>query len=201
MVSAQTVLEFWNNHISAFETISTSLSKRFSDLEREIGKIDASMGGFGDEFRAILSRFNEEYGHLHDAANRAKLTALATQLPDCAEIFEAPRIRFSKFAEYRKSTKTPPGFKDQGDGDFYVWVDSLFGFLTCKERGVTFTNAIMVTDDKKSDWSKGGVAHPLLVAELKACVDVPFACWGVEHLVSAVQSEVNGDIATAELEG
>ena len=198
VVSAQTVLEFWNNHISAFETISVALSKRFSDLTREIDKIDGSMGLFKDEFKALVSKFDEEFGHLHDAANRAKLTALATQLPDCAEVFEVPRVRFSKFAEYRKATKTPPGFKDSGDGDFYVWTDSLFGFLMYKRRDIDFSCAIMVTDDKKSDWSKGGVAHPLLAAEVKACVDVPFACWSVERLVSEVQFEVNGDIALSD---
>jgi PIN like domain len=192
MVSAQTVLEFWNSHISAFETISASLTKRIADLEREIEKIDGSMGIFRDEFKGLVARFNEEYGHLHDANSRAKLTALATQLPECAEVFEAPRIRFALYAAYRKATKTPPGFKDTGDGDFFVWVDNLFGLLTVKSRGAAFRSAVMVTDDKKSDWSKGGVAHPLLVAEVRSCVDVPFACWGVERLVAAVQSEVNG---------
>lgn len=192
MVSAQTVLEFWNNHISAFETISASLTKRFGDLEREIEKVDASMGGFREEFKGLAARFSEEYGHLHDASGRAKLTALATQLPECAEVFEAPRMRFSQYAAYRKATKTPPGFKDSGDGDFFVWVDSLFGLVSLKRRGVEFQSAIMVTDDKKSDWSKGGVAHPLLSAEVRSCVDVPFACWGVDRLVAAVQAEING---------
>ena len=192
MVSAQTILEFWNNHISAFETISASLSKRFGELEREIDKIDASMGVFREEFRSLIARFSEEYGHLHDASSRARLTALATQLPECGEIFEAPRMRFAQYAAYRIATKTPPGFKDAGDGDFFVWVDTLFGLVSLKERGLTFQSAIMVTDDKKSDWSKGGVAHPFLSAEVRSCVDVPFACWGVERLVAAVQGEVNG---------
>lgn len=192
IVSAQTILEFWNNHLSAFETISAALTKRFGELEREIEKIDPSMGAFREEFKALVSRFSEEYGHLHDPNVRGRLSALATQLPECAEVFEAPRLRFSNYAQYRKATKTPPGFKDAGDGDFFVWVDCLLGLVTLGKRGVNMGCAILVTDDKKSDWSKGGVAHPLLSAEVKDCVGVPFVCWGVERLVSAVKAEVNG---------
>jgi hypothetical protein len=45
---------------------------------------------------------------------------------------------------------------------------------------------VLVTDDRKIDWSRSGMAHPILVDEVKALVGVPFEIWNLEKLADEI---------------
>lgn len=190
IVSAQSLQEFWNNHIFSVETIASALERKFTELEREVEKVDDGFGDFSSQFKALISRFKDDYGHLHDRRVRKKLIDLVERLAGVASVYEVPRSRFYAYAAIRQSLKTPPGFKDSGDGDYFVWVDFLFGLASLKEDGHAIERAIMVTDDKKSDWSKGGVPHPVLSAEVEACIGVPFETWSLDKFAQLVQRQI-----------
>jgi hypothetical protein len=91
-----------------------------------------------------------------------------------ASVTYAHRALFQNICVLRKKTKTPPGFKDDGDGDFYIWVDLLTGLLEARVKGEKYERVVLVSLDKKVDWSRAGIAHPILVAEIRALLDVPF---------------------------
>ena len=87
----------------------------------------------------------------------------------------------------RKRTRTPPGFKDDGDGDFFIWADFLTGLQLAQAKGSKFVRAILVTRDQKVDWSRAGIAHPILVAEMKALLGISFEIWSDERLNSEIE--------------
>lgn len=89
-------------------------------------------------------------------------------------------------ATHRKRTKTPPGFKDDGDGDFFIWVDLLTGLQLARASSRQFSRAVLVSGDRKLDWSRNGIAHPILVAEVRALLNVPFEIWPTQKLADAV---------------
>lgn len=89
-------------------------------------------------------------------------------------------------AENRKKTKTPPGFLDSKDGDFFIWLDMLEGLIVAQDRNIPFTQVALVTTDKKTDWSRGGIAHPILCAEVRTLIGVPFETWDIGKLMREV---------------
>ena len=97
-----------------------------------------------------------------------------------------PRTRFFEMANNRKRTKTPPGFKDSNDGDFFVWIEFLYGLLKAKDSGGKFNHAILLTDDTKKDWSYKNEAHPILAAEVQSLVGVPFDVWTTDQLCAEI---------------
>ena len=104
-----------------------------------------------------------------------------------AKVPYTPRLPFAELAKIRKATKTPPGFKDTGDGDFFVWLDLLFGLMQAIEDGAVFSHVILVTNDTKVDWSKNNATpHPILSAEIGAAVGSTFEVMKVEALERAV---------------
>ncbi len=101
-----------------------------------------------------------------------------------------PRTPFFQIARARNDTMTPPGFKDSGHGDFYLWADFLLGLLMAASNNERFTKAVLLTMDEKPDWSRGGLAHPILVAEVEALVGVPFEAWNLQRFASYVATAV-----------
>lgn len=191
IISSQSLLEFWNNHISAVETVAGAVEKRFFDLRREVDKIDLEFGDFSARFKGLIDEFKKDFGHVHDRAQRRNLVELFTRLAAVARVYEVPRSRFYSYAAIRQGTKTPPGFKDSGDGDFFVWLDFLCGLACSKVDDNSLSSAIMVTDDRKSDWSKGGVPHPVLAAEVKAFVGMTFETWPLDRLAREVKIAIS----------
>lgn len=191
VVSAQTLQEFWNNHIFAIETVAAGVSKRFAELEKEIKKVDPTWSNFESEISEVLSRLKQEYGHLHEPKTRARLSDFAEQLAKRAVMAEVPRSRFYAFAEQRKKLKTPPGFEDCGHGDFYIWLDFLYAIRSAQDFGGS--SAIMVTDDTKRDWSKGAVPHPVLAAEMESYTGLGFETWTLDTLWKKIELAVSGE--------
>ena len=48
-----------------------------------------------------------------------------------------------------------------------------------------FTHAVLLTFDKKKDWSKGKVSHSILAAEIQTLVGVSIEFWDLDQFVKA----------------
>lgn len=197
VVSAQTVQEFWNNHLFSIETVAAGIQKKFEELGREVQKIDRSWDSFLPEIQSLVGRLKEEFGHLHDHKLRTQLARSAELLFEQAKISEVPRSRFHSYGVQRKLLKTPPGFEDTGHGDFFVWLDFLFSIKRHRVSLCADSIAVIVTDDKKKDWSKGAVPHPVLSAEMSAYTGIQFETWSLEKLARKVEEEIAGLAADA----
>ena len=186
VLPGQAIQEFWNNQLSAAESIASGISKKFDALKAEIEKVDATFGDFSTKFKGLLEEFRESFGYAYDGGTVRRTTSLFEVLESKAVISYVSRERFAAMAEHRHKTKTPPGFKDPGDGDFFIWLDLLKALLLSKMQGVHFDRVLLVTNDKKVDWSREGIPHPILSAELHALVGVPLETWTLERLVREV---------------
>ncbi|MFX4008366.1 hypothetical protein ACJBXM_11095, partial [Streptococcus suis] len=58
--------------------------------------------------------------------------------------------------------------------------------LIAKNNGIIYNQVLLITNDVKLDWSREGVAHPLLSAEVMALVGVTFETWDVAKLAQKV---------------
>lgn len=179
ILPGQVVQEFWNNTISVVDTVAKSLKKRFDDLQRDIARTGMH-DDFEQRFRDLLSEYEEHYGFIYDPRTVEKFAEFFEMLESKARVAYVPRSRFERLVSMRSSTKTPPGFKDDGDGDFFVWADFLLGLLESRAAGAEFTGVVLITEDTKADWSSGGSAHPILVAEVAALLEVPLETWTLE---------------------
>jgi hypothetical protein len=186
ILPGQAVQEFWNNQLQAVDAIAAGLRKKFSDLRDDLQKIDPSFGDYASQFVELLDKFSAEYGHLYDEGTVRKTLSFLEMLRSRALLPYAPRTRFHDIAAHRKRTKTPPGFRDDGDGDFFIWVDFLTGLQASKAEQRAFAKAVLVSHDRKLDWSRSGIAHPILVAEVNALVDVPFEIWNIDKLAEEI---------------
>jgi hypothetical protein len=115
-----------------------------------------------------------------------KTLAVLEMLQKRALVPYAPRLRFREIAAQRKRTKTPPRFKDDGDGDFFIWVDFLNGLQQARAKSQEFDHVVLVSHDQKLDWSRAGIAHPILVAEVRSLFDVPFEIWTIQKLADEI---------------
>lgn len=190
VLPGQAVQEFWNNQLNAVQTIGDNLSSSFSKFEKEIEKIDDDFEDYAPKIRQLLDDFSAEHGHVYDPATVRKTLRLLSVLKEKALVPFAPRSLFREIANIRNSTKTPPGFRDAGDGDFYIWVDFLYGLKMAQSKGAKFSRAVLVTDDKKIDWSRKGSAHPILVAEAHAFLSVPFEIWSRGRLIKEIEDHI-----------
>lgn len=189
ILPGQAVQEFWNNQLAAVDTMAAGVKKKFEALKQDASKIDPNFGDYADTMGSLLDRFSSEYGYVYDAATLRTTIFVLELLKKKALLSYVPRTRFHDIALNRKRTKTPPGFKDDGDGDFFVWVEFLYGLLKAKGSGQEFHHAIILTHDQKIDWSRASVAHPILAAEVQALVGVPFDVWTIERFYQAISEE------------
>jgi hypothetical protein len=186
VLPGQVVQEFWNNHLSAIDTVPKSVLKALEPFEKAIEKIDLLDKGSAVTISDAVQQFKDDNDFLfHPDTIRRTIVFLETLLSKALVPF-APRSRLSSFAEPRKRSKTPPGFKDPGDGDFLVWSDLLFGLAKLQSDGVKFSSVILITNDGKIDWCRDGADHPILKAEAQAVLGLNFEIWTLEKLVKAI---------------
>lgn len=190
IVPGQVVQEYWNSRLSAIDTYADNVRNRYEALALEIDKLDLTYAPFHERFKQLISEFAAMYAFAFEPGTLARIASLLETLETKAAVPYVPRARFYEIAESRESTKTPPGFKDTGHGDFYVWADFLFGLITAQDGGQVFHKAVLVTGDEKIDWSRGGQTHPLLVAEVRALANVPFETWNLARLRTYVAGEL-----------
>jgi PIN like domain len=186
ILPGQAIQEFWNNQLQAVDSIATNVRKKFEAFQSELKKADPNFLQYAERIEAILEEFNTQHGHVYDEATVRKTVAVLELLQARASVPYASRTTFMDIAAYRKRTRTPPGFKDDGDGDFFIWADFLTGLQLARAKGASFARAILVTRDQKLDWSRAGIAHPILIAEVKALLGVSFEIWSDERLSSEV---------------
>ena len=186
VLPGQVIQEFWNNQLRAVETLSEKAKKSFDQFGAEVTEIDAEFGDFAEEFRELLGRFNGNFGYVFDKQLVKRTHSVLETIRGKAYVPFVSRTAFSEIALHRKRTKTPPGFKDEGDGDFYVWADMLCGLYKAKSEGREFSKVVFISLEKKSDWMREGVAHPILVSEVQALLGVPFEIWNLDKLAAAV---------------
>ncbi|MGJ3232691.1 MAG: PIN-like domain-containing protein [Oceanicaulis sp.] len=104
----------------------------------------------------------------------------------------APRNVFLEIASHRNATKTPPGFKDDGDGDFFVWVDLLYSIKVLSAE-YSFSSVLLVTNEKKKDWTRDGIIHPVMRAEVKALINKPIRLLGFPDFRAEIKKLVEAD--------
>ncbi|CAN7555021.1 PIN-like domain-containing protein [Neorhizobium tomejilense] len=186
VVPGQVIQEFWNNQLSATDTVYKALSKKYNDLSKDVVKY-SSAGILGIESVAeSLDAFKLGNEHMFEPELMSKTSSFLERLVQKAVVPFAPREPFTEIARGRKLARTPPGFKDDGDGDFLVWVDLLWGLCEAKASGASFDNVILLSHDAKLDWSRGKVAHPVLTAELRAVLGAHFEIWTLDKLSDAI---------------
>jgi hypothetical protein len=191
ILPGQSIQEFWNNNLNVADSIATGIGRKFDALKTEVEKVDSSFRDFADRFSALITEFRSSFGYAYDGATVRRTISLLEVLKEKALTCYVTRERFAELAAHRKKTKTPPGFKDDGDGDFFVWLDALDALLVARARKMPFDHVVLVTNDKKLDWSREGIAHPMLSAEVRALVGVPFETWDVAKLVQQVTAVSN----------
>lgn len=185
IVSAQAMQEVWNNYLNGIDTIAEDLRKKINSLDDVVSSLDDSFKDYRERFKELLDEFKGEFGHLHTEGMRERVRGLIEVLKSRAMYSEVPRTLFEPYYSVRKITKTPPGFKDGGAGDYYIWLDFLYGLKAAKNQGNAFSRAILVSDDRKKDWVKGSAPHPTLSAECMQYVGVPLEVWSLRQLVRA----------------
>ncbi|WP_170432150.1 PIN-like domain-containing protein [Ruegeria arenilitoris] len=191
VLPGQAVQEFWNNQTEAVATVSKKLGKNFNNFKNAVESIDDDFGDYLEKIELLLSEFSTEHGNVYEEATVKKTASVLKNLRGSAVVPFCPRSPFQHLAVHRNKTKTPPGFKDGGDGDFFIWADFLHGLRQLQHQGTTFDRAVLVTNDVKIDWSRDGVAHPILTAEAYALLGVPFETWSLKQLVSAIETEAD----------
>lgn len=190
IVPGQIIQEFWNNHSKVSDSVAVSIRKNFDSLRKEIGKIDPSFDSYAQEITEILDRFLGDHGYKLDPHAVEKTLDLFSIFKKKATVAYAPRMLYQEIALQRKASRTPPGFLDHGDGDFYVWADILTALDVARREGKQFDRVVLISLDKKVDWSREGVAHPILVAELQALFACPFEIWTPDKLADQILADV-----------
>jgi len=186
VVPGQVIQEFWNNQLNAIDTVYKTVSKKHGELSKEVEKYKNS-GVLGvDVVADALETFKVSNEHVFEPELMSKTSSFLERLVDKAIVPFAPRASFADISVSRKKAKTPPGFKDDGDGDFLVWIDLLWGLSAAKVSGATFDNVILLSHDAKVDWSRGKIAHPVLTAELRAVLNAHFEIWTLDQFANAI---------------
>lgn len=180
IVPGQTLQEVWNNQLAGIQPLAKTLHTKLQELGTEIEKLDQRFGATGEAAKNAIAALLAEYGELFDERAQASFQTTLELLMLKAVVPYVPRLEFQALAHVRNTTKTPPGFRDSGDGDFFVWADFLYGL---KQLDTDSLDAVVfVTNDKKPDWSRGGLAHPILAAEVFAIAPKPFELWTLSQL-------------------
>jgi hypothetical protein len=201
VIPGQSIQEFWNNHLNAVNTVTVTLKKKIDDFAEELSIIDDEFDGHISEMKRLLEAINEHRGHVYSRETADRTVRMLERLKARAIVPYADRSVFVPLAKHRKITKTPPGFKDASDGDFFVWVDALVGLWRAKNDGRVFDRVVLVTDDKKMDWSRHGVAHPILTAEVQSLLGVPFVIWSLKAFKDAAREAQQALAAAAAVAG
>ncbi|MDP1711811.1 MAG: PIN-like domain-containing protein [Candidatus Nanopelagicaceae bacterium] len=193
LLPSQVILEFWNNQGTFIDEYGTRILSKFDELYKLVGEIGEEYSEFRDGAKKLVSDFKENFGHVFLSQTRPSLLIFFEVLQRKSIISQVRRESFSALAASRQATKTPPGFLDEGDGDFYVWVEFLLGLLIAKKQKKTFNEALLVTNDVKRDWSTKGIPHPILTAELFQLVGVPFRVMDLDEFGKAVKTLIRND--------
>jgi len=192
ILPAQVVQEFWNNQLGAIQGVADRVRQQFTALTNVVKEIDPAISAFQDRATGMVEEFRSEYGYVLEERTAAKVVSFLDMLLERAISPQVPRSAFQAAAAQRKATKTPPGFRDTGDGDFYVWAEILYALQTTRAGGGRFRHVVLITDDVKKDWSTKGTAHPILCAEVEALVGAKLEILILKAFESRVRQQLGG---------
>jgi len=195
IVPSQTLLEFWNNHLNSISGVADRLRDTFGRLEGQVKDLDPTYKELGDGAQELLDTFHGRFGHVLEERVSGELKNLLVAISKKAVVPQLPRSEFAEIADVRKAAKVPPGFKDEQHGDFFVWAELLLGVRLQADMDVVITRVVLVTDDKKSDWSTKGTTHPYLVAEMSAWAGASFETWTLADFQSFVKGVIAPPLA------
>ena len=198
ILPSQALLEFWNNQAGGIHGLGERLRERFDALSEVISELDPEYSEFAAGATRLVSEFQDRYGHVIEERTAGQILALLDALQGKAYVPQLPRLQLDPVATRRRAVKAPPGFRDVGNGDFYVWTEFLYGLLTARQSGAVFECAVLVTDDRKPDWTTKGTVHPMLVAEVASLVDAEFDIWSLRTLNRYVDSSLGSDHSPLE---
>lgn len=189
IIPGQSIQEFWNNKYNVVPSLARKLQASFEAFCKQIEELDGEFSDFTCRFQTIISDFEVEHGHVFDEQTIAKTFRMLDALQAKAEVPYVNREKYQSFALHRQNTKTPPGFRDKAgnDGDFFVWLDALRGVQIIRKSGARPEWLVFVTNDKKEDWSRDGMAHPLLTAELQAACAMRLCIVDLDKFVKLVE--------------
>ena len=134
ILPAQALVEFWNNKLSSIQGLAERLQSAFDNLRQTIRELDPGYRRFAEGADALMEQFREQYGHVFDERLATQVITLLDGLDGRAIVPHLPRDLLVGIAEQRQATKTPPGFRDSGDGDFTVWAEFLHGLQLARAR-------------------------------------------------------------------
>lgn len=191
IIPSQVVQEFWNNSLAVIETVGKKLKKQLNLLNKEGANLGSEFEDFAQRINDLSGDIDKNLGYLYDEKTTHKVKNFLETLMEKADLSTIDRMRFFPFAQMRMMTKTPPGFRDDGDGDFYVWTELLYGAMKAIDDGKEYDRLILVTNDAKIDWVREGVPHPILSAEANELLKKPFEIWTLKDFIKAVEKELN----------
>ena len=183
VLPGQSIQEFWNNRSKVIETVSKKLWKAFREFKKYVDEVGGDFDEHMGRIETDLREFENKYGKVYDQSTLDSMMSVLETLQKGAVVPFCPRDPFSNIVSHRNSTKTPPGFMDTGDGDFFIWADFLYGLRQQQLKGRKFSHVVFVTNDEKVDWSVEGTAHPVLVSEVRAVLDVSFEIWDLNKFI------------------
>lgn len=169
VVPEQALQEFWNNELAVADSVNRKIKIKLDELKKYLSESGVYET---DEIKNIeieLNKLEANHGYLMDPKYREKTKNVFEFLSSQATVVTTPREKLVEIANLRKKSKTPPGFKDDGYGDFFCWVDLIFALMINKKK-YSFESVLWVTSDKKMDWSRESIPHPILIAEMKTLV-------------------------------
>lgn len=167
VIPGQAVQELWNNHLSVSKSSRDGLADSFSKFKASAKNI-VDVANLTEEFGSVLDKFADEHANIFSARWLETLAADLSAFQKLATSRFVERTRFLPVAEVRHITKTPPGFKDDGHGDFFIWADGLYSLMISLYRRPRVDHLVVLSGEKKSDWMSGDCPHPLLSAEVRA---------------------------------
>lgn len=181
IIPGQAIQETWKNALSGMEPSGKRIHNALTSLETELRKLDMRTGPILERARTSVDELRNVHSDWIDAESQNTFIKTLEGLAKKASCPYVPREAFQDLARVRNDTKTPPGFEDPDDnhGDFYLWADFLYGLATADLELVR--TVVLVTNDVKPDWSRGGIPHPILVQEVELVTGKPFVICTVKE--------------------
>ena len=188
ILPGQCIQEFWNNQLSAIDTVASAMEKDFTNFTKRVQKVGVDFENYFEDFNNLIDKFSNDHGNVYTQKTLGILTTFFDSISKKAVVPYVPRSNFYNCAKVRKLTKTPPGYQDDQNnfGDCFVWFDFLYGLKLSKLKKEEFSNVIFVSNEKKHDWRRGSTAHPILLAEVKALFDIDFEIWNLDELAAGI---------------
>ena len=196
ILPGQVIQEFWNNKASIMKEATQDFRDAVNDFKNRMKKIGNNFDDYVKQIDVVLKEFLDEHGGTYTDRRIDNIKNSLKRLQVKASVHFCPREGFYEISCHRRNTKTPPGYKDKDkdsncDGDFFVWVDFLYGLKVEENRKNRFKKIVFVTNEKKTDWRTGDTAHPILVSEVRAIFGVPFDVWSYDQFAERIEKEIS----------